>query len=468
MKCKNKLFSVLIVFVVSMLTLSCFLLPDEGVIQVRVHEPNFVGDFRSLGWLRPDRVYRTELRISIVPRGAHFVNPSIVKEKEIYLFGETLRFQRWEDKNFYSLPTIDFDYVRLGAVRIYLRQATSPPSPFFETYGWHVPFLITEIFESDTRLRMFCLNSVNLTIDRVNLATISIYYNVHQETFLVGGRPFENPAAQNDVNFIAVGTNSSMAHSADGAIWTPMLVGPPPGFWSATWLAITYGNDKFVALGDAVRAYSTDGTTWTFSNILEIWNDVIFANGMFVAVGNDGVIAHSNDGVTWSQARVGPENWGGVAFGNGRFLIVGSNGAIAHSNINMTWTTRIVGSEHWSDVIFVNGRFIAVGANGTMAHSTDGITWVQGNIGSANWRSITFGLGRFVVVGNNGAIAHSTDGITWTQTGMGSGNWFGVTFSNNRFVAVGANGAIAHSADGRTWSSVNVGNTTWFGVTRGG
>ena len=470
MKYINKFLGAIIVFAVLILTLSCHIIFTPHSVFLRVHEPNFVGDFRHLNWLPPHfNVIRTELRISIDPRGADFRDPPIVVSERIFLDGETLTFYEWRDRDFSSSLTRNDD-ILLGGVRIYLRQATGR-TPIFDYYAWWHNFLITEIFESTTRLRPYGLNSVNLTIDRsVGRRPVTIFYNVDRGVMYVRGTPFENPAAQNDVNFIAVGGSGFMAHSADGASWTPMRVGPdhpstPP------WLAISYGNDKFVAVGDGKMAHSADGTTWTISptwGVTGIWNDVIYANGMFVAVGNDGRIAHSIDGFTWSLLSMGSENWGGVAFGNGRFVAVGSNGTTAISNINMNWSPRIVGTEHWSDVIFVNGRFIAVGTNGTMAHSTDGINWTPSNVGSANWFSITFGIGRFVVVGSNGAIAHSTDGINWIQTGMGFGNWFGVAFSNNRFVAVGANGSMAHSANGSSWTPINVGTTTWFGITPGG
>ena len=68
--------------------------------------------------------------------------------------------------------------------------------------------------------------------------------------------------------------------------------------------AITYGNGKFVAVGNSGKgAYSPDGINWTAisdmknegSNLLAI----TYSNGIFVAVGAFGRGVYSTDGVTW-------------------------------------------------------------------------------------------------------------------------------------------------------------------------
>lgn len=69
--------------------------------------------------------------------------------------------------------------------------------------------------------------------------------------------------------------------------------------------AMTYGAGKFVSVHIESGAYSTDnGETWTDVPITGgsyNWLGITYANGLFVAGGQDGYITTSIDGVTWSQ-----------------------------------------------------------------------------------------------------------------------------------------------------------------------
>jgi hypothetical protein len=85
--------------------------------------------------------------------------------------------------------------------------------------------------------------------------------------------------------------------------------------------------------GGSGRGVGTVGTTWT----RRTWQghslyDVTYGNGLFVAVGEDGIILTSPDGVNWTRQIPPTGNWlYGVTYGNGTFVAVGDRGIILTS-----------------------------------------------------------------------------------------------------------------------------------------
>ena len=222
---------------------------------------------------------------------------------------------------------------------------------------------------------------------------------------------------------------------------TPVQVGS-----DSYWYGVTYGNEKFVAVGEnGYTTTSTDGVTWTKPKKVDTkdWNGVTYTNGKFVAVGDDGYITTSTDGLTWTTpVQVGTYAWLGVTYANGKFVAVGGYGYTTTSTDGLTWTTPVlVGTWHWRAVTYGNGKFVAVSWDGYTTTSTDGITWTTPvQVGSKDWNDVTYANGKFVAVGNGGYVTTSTDGITWTTPVKVANfllNWRAVTYSNGKFVAVG-------------------------------
>ena len=118
------------------------------------------------------------------------------------------------------------------------------------------------------------------------------------------------------------------------------------------WLAITWGNDLFVAVstdgtGNRVMT-SDDGITWTSRvSVDKQWTGITYGNGLFVAVAQGAAAAGvmtSPDGITWT-GRVTPTgyDWHAVAYGNGLFVAVAYTGAdqrVMTSPDGFTWTLR--------------------------------------------------------------------------------------------------------------------------------
>ena len=72
---------------------------------------------------------------------------------------------------------------------------------------------------------------------------------------------------------------------------------------------VTYGNGKFVAVGnDGNITTSTNGVNWTtpitVGSIFHDWTNICYGNGKFVVVGdrgyNDGYVTTSTDGENWT------------------------------------------------------------------------------------------------------------------------------------------------------------------------
>jgi len=265
----------------------------------------------------------------------------------------------------------------------------------------------------------------------------------------------------------------AIATSPDGASWTPQ---------AAPWVGVSetggqqtaaqfygwygsqaYGNGTFVLANyDAVGstlvpriATSPDGATWTIRNVP--WatgqiDDVIFANGRFVAIGYDRLanatrVISSRDGTTWTLDAT--LSWSGypnarLAAGNGIILAVGtpnSHPAAATSADGIAWTNRAAPA--WgllTKAKFLAGKFRVAGSNyiggtsvnGIIATTTDGIAWSLANYASPHLgnpsgqvdavNGIAFGANRYVFGGSTGiniegyaVIAQSTDGVSFTQ-----------------------------------------------------
>jgi len=196
------------------------------------------------------------------------------------------------------------------------------------------------------------------------------------------------------------------------------------------------------------------------------------STGLFVTVGDNGIILTSSDGISWTKRTSGTtKNLYGVTYGNSTFVTVGDNGTIFTSSSGTSWTSRTSGTtKNLYGVTYGDGLFVTVGDNATILTSSDGTTWTNT---STNKRTtlryfskadtnhlygVTYGDDLFVTVGGNATIFTSSDGTTWTERDGLRSTWAtpkylkGVTYRKKLFVAVGRNGLILNSPDGTTWT----------------
>ncbi len=250
---------------------------------------------------------------------------------------------------------------------------------------------------------------------------------------------------------------------------------------SVQWKDVAFGNGLYVAVGaDTTVATSPDGATWTIrrmGNGQGVFNGIEFANGQFVAVGmgsptrtGAALIMTSPDGANWSivdsVAATVNAQLRDIAYGGGTWVAVGFGGAkVLSSTDARTWTIRgTPGIAIPAKVTYGAGRFVASGSGNTALTSTDGITWTNPTVTASTNTLIegaAFGSGKFVLVGRdsnfNAAAFTSTDGTTWTPANpiAGTANSTGfiaVGASATGFVAAGGN-LVYSSVDGVTWTA---------------
>ncbi|MBC8156303.1 MAG: hypothetical protein H7Z72_25745 [Bacteroidetes bacterium] len=297
--------------------------------------------------------------------------------------------------------------------------------------------------------------------------------------------------------FVSVGTNGLILTSPDGTTWANRTLTLVTDLQD-----VVYAGGRFVTVGRVIRT-STDAITWQLTNAPDntsrltgvaygngrtvvvgnlyqgvtrgtvltstngfaftrtdhgnfgIIGGIVFAQGLFVAVGDN--ITTSPDGLTWTlrSSNAATGQLGKITYGNGRFVAVGGSGRAAVSTDGINWTATSMGTttQDFLDVTYGNGLFVAVGPAGSVRTSPDGSTWTERTVFSQNnsfLSSVAYGNGTFVAVGyQGGSIRRSVDGINWTGTVNSSGADFGrITFDNGLFVIVNGSGNIRTTPDG--------------------
>ncbi len=251
---------------------------------------------------------------------------------------------------------------------------------------------------------------------------------------------------------------------------------------------ITYGNGKFVATGDCFNnnhydpiLTSTDGANWEEQVSGVKGNSlgaVTFGNDKFVAVGMGGLILTSPDGETWTvrnQSKSGENSLLTVVYGNGTFVAAGVDGTIWTSPDGESWikNPESLSYANISEIIYDKGTFVMVGEYGNIWTSTDGNSWTPQSSGTANdLNSVVFGNDIFLAVGSNGTILTSSDGVHWENHSIGGtggipdtspggaqleagDNLNSAAFGSGTFVAVSRNSAVLTSTDGAAWTLRN-------------
>ena len=293
--------------------------------------------------------------------------------------------------------------------------------------------------------------------------------------------------------WVAVGDVGAIAKSTDGNVWTPAATSADgsKGGITTTGRGVAYGKDAlgaglWVAVGrDGLIAKSTDGNVWTPAatsadgskgGITILAHGVAYGKdgngaGLWIAVGDGGLIAKSTDGNVWTPAATSTDGSKGgitssaygVAYGKdgtgaGLWVAVGRGGLIAKSTDGNVWTpaaTSADGSKggitgYGRDVAYGKdgtgpGLWVAVGSGGLIAKSTDGNVWTPAATVSG--------------VSGKGGITNQVRGVAYGKDALGAGLW----------VAVGQGGIIAYSPDGNVWTPAatstygNVGGITTQG-----
>ncbi len=203
------------------------------------------------------------------------------------------------------------------------------------------------------------------------------------------------------------------------------------------------------------------------------WRAAAYGNGIYVAVGDGGVVV-SSDGANWKMTvdinveQAGPNHYWSVAYGNGRFVSIKQTGEVYVSTDGKNWTKSNGGAGSYY-VTYGNGKFVS----GSGSISEDGLTW------SGSWHKpwtdwedtaphsiensigVCYGNGKFVSMTLHGTIfTRSCNEVDWRVTYAAS-DWEGaesfapptVVYRNGLFFACNCH-QVQMSRDGETWEEV--------------
>jgi hypothetical protein len=180
-----------------------------------------------------------------------------------------------------------------------------------------------------------------------------------------------------DNKFVAADNHGNIAHSTDGITWTRV------GNTTFGVAGMAYGSGKFVAAGGQKAAYSANGVSWTQINssalVATNVTAITYGGDRFVAVGDSGnKAAYSSDGVTWTPVSDSAFPSGNsvfaITYAGGKFVAGGYNGIITYSADGVTWSkvaNLLFGSANSiNSMVCGNGKLIAGSSDGRIAYWT--------------------------------------------------------------------------------------------------
>ena len=247
--------------------------------------------------------------------------------------------------------------------------------------------------------------------------------------------------------YVATSTSGTASYSNDGETWQSVTSMPSANGYAgiAHGLLDDGSSDQkvsmFVAIGSGngsasnYAAYSTNGVDW-FANVLPAsatWVDITFGEGRFVAIADDNTtVAISLDGIVWDvTGTLNATGFNSVAYGAGKFVAVkaGDTNAVEYSTDGVSWAQDdMPANSTWTSVTFGTNVWVAVASDSNSgAVSSDGATWIATTIGSpdsndpAGFQNVKYGQGVFLVTSTlNGQTGYqyvmkSENGIYWTD-----------------------------------------------------
>ena len=227
---------------------------------------------------------------------------------------------------------------------------------------------------------------------------------------------------------------------------------------------------------------SIDATNWTqnitaTSNQL---NNIIYAEGKFVAVGNSGTVETSPDGTNWVLQNSGTTaSLDGITYAKGKFVAVG--GAAISSSDAVNWSPAVSGFIGANQVAGNSAGFVAVNGTSQCFFSADGLNWTTNQLtvpvtgfGSeplaaqiVTTTGGTFLVGSFIYATSMSAdmfMFSSSDGVHWTTNALGNiitgTEGFAYSFfmtGNKELIACGqaTQPFLQFSPDGVNWAFTN-------------
>jgi len=179
-------------------------------------------------------------------------------------------------------------------------------------------------------------------------------------------------------NYVAV-TSRLVLVSDDGLTWRRL-----PIFPSRDMYCLRYSHGRYFAgCQIGVVFSSSNGVDWVESSLptTATLRSIATDGNMEVLVGSFGATLYSTDGTSWQSGTGG---WTGgdityndVIWANGTWVCVG-NGRLITSTNGINWQIRHIDTSWYLNrVTFAGNKFIAVGLNGFILTSPDGAAWTQ-------------------------------------------------------------------------------------------
>jgi trimeric autotransporter adhesin len=204
---------------------------------------------------------------------------------------------------------------------------------------------------------------------------------------------------------------------------------------------------------------------WRWSNPAPFGADIygiVYNNGTYVAVGEEGQIYITDDLTNWFPCQSGTQvALRAATFLGGRLVIAGESGTILFSDNLSTFYGEEFDTTNWLEGVAASTNLVvAVGDNASIYFSTNAVTWNQAGVSFGNWlNGVSYGgANTFVAVGQAGFVATSQNGYTWTEVNSGTkSNLSCVAWTGSRFLAGGDGGVALASTDGASWQSAAAG-----------
>jgi hypothetical protein len=250
--------------------------------------------------------------------------------------------------------------------------------------------------------------------------------------------------------YVTVGDFGTVMSSGDGVNWNLEFV--PDSFTNTTLLGVGGTTNLLIATGDNGAMLLSPNTLTTITETNVIGSKVIITN-----------YAVSSLGVLWYALEPRPTTNAlqGVAFFNGLYVVVGEHGVILTSPNGTNWSPAItLTNKLLTSVVAWPDGLVASGDDGTLITSPDGKSWALHSINNTNWLyRVRYLDGKLFAVGQNGTIRVSTDGVNWSLRTSGTTEWLtDITQIGDTFFAVGYFGTVLTSADTVSW--INQGTIT--------
>lgn len=331
-------------------------------------------------------------------------------------------------------------------------------NPFGQGYVWHVGFM----FRLVLTLLIFCLVAVP------GFAGDQLWEWV---TPLPQGHDLFAAASGNGV-VVAVGRGGTIVTRGDGGEWVMTQSGEGYPLTDVVW-----ANGLFVAVGgdlgfefnpeQGVILTSDDGSTWVERYRTEslTLTAVAWTGSRFVAVGIGDRVLLSPDGLSWSEQQL--ESIVGMLYlaWNGSKLVGagGDDGYIgAHSYFTSDngeqWFQAPFGCEFCQpkSIVASNGRFVVAGPWLKALVTDDGLAWIEAPYaGSISLERVAASDDGFVAIGPD-IVGRSIDGYQWSVAELPTEEQvYSLAWCEDQYLAVGDDGFMMSSSDGSQWTQLS-------------